>query len=126
MNHCLLLAHLTTCGAPTLAPKAHRQPAAWHHGRASVYSYPQPVAAGGRLDVRALTCAHRTLPFGTRLELRRGRRTVVVVCNDRGPFVRGRDLDLTPAAAAALGFTERGLGVADVEWRLAANRRVAR
>jgi len=52
-----------------------------------------------------LTCASRTLPFGTVLALTRGDRRVIVYVNDRGPFIAGRDLDLSKAAAYALGFS---------------------
>jgi rare lipoprotein A len=60
-----------------------------------------------------MTAAHRTLPFGTlvRVTNRHSGRSVVVRINDRGPFVRGRVIDLTPAAARALGFS----GLADVD-----------
>ena len=53
----------------------------------------------------AMTAAHRTLPFGTRVTVvnRRNGRSAVVRINDRGPFVRGRVIDLSPAAARALG-----------------------
>ncbi len=55
----------------------------------------------------ALTAAHRSLPFGTmvRVTNRSTGRSVVVRINDRGPFVRGRVIDLSPAAAHALGFS---------------------
>ena len=54
----------------------------------------------------AMTAAHRTLPFGSRVTVtnRKNGRSVVVRISDRGPFVRGRVIDLTPAAARALGF----------------------
>jgi rare lipoprotein A len=54
-----------------------------------------------------MTAAHRTLPFGTlvRVTYQRSGRSVVVRINDRGPFVRGRVIDVTPAAARALGFS---------------------
>ena len=54
-----------------------------------------------------LTGAHRTLPFGTQVQIinRRNGRSVVVRINDRGPFIRGRLIDVTPAAARALGFS---------------------
>ncbi len=65
------------------------------------------VAIGGVLHCRALTAAHRTLPFGTLVRVTNDRtgRSVVVRINDRGPFVRGRVIDVTPAAAHALGFS---------------------
>jgi rare lipoprotein A len=57
------------------------------------------------MDAGALTAAHRTLPFGTEVTVinHDNGRTVVVRINDRGPFVRGRVIDLSPAAASALG-----------------------
>jgi rare lipoprotein A len=76
------------------------------HGVASHYDTPQKVACGGRLNVRALTAAHKTLPCGTRVTVtnKRNGRSVVVRINDRGPYIRGRIIDLTPAGAQALGF----------------------
>ena len=54
-----------------------------------------------------MTAAHRSYPFGSKLKVtnHRNGRSVVVTVNDRGPFVRGRIVDVTPAAAAALGFS---------------------
>lgn len=73
-------------------------------GIASVYSS-GPTASGERFSSSALTAAHRTLPFGTRVRVTRGARSVIVRITDRGPFVRGRVIDLTPAGARALGFS---------------------
>jgi rare lipoprotein A len=75
-------------------------------GIASIYGYGR-TASGERVSPGALTAAHRTLPFGTmvRVTNRSSGRSVVVRINDRGPFVRGRIIDLTPAAARALGFS---------------------
>jgi rare lipoprotein A len=77
-------------------------------GMASVYSYSGgKTASGQRSNPHAMTAAHRTLPFGTRIEVvnkRNGRRATVTI-NDRGPFRRGRILDVTPAVARALGFS---------------------
>lgn len=52
----------------------------------------------GTRDANGMTAAHKTLPLGTRLTLKHGHRTTVVMINDRGPFVKGRTIDLTPAA----------------------------
>jgi peptidoglycan lytic transglycosylase len=81
-------------------------------GIASVYGYGR-TANGEHVSPGALTAAHRTLPFGTmvRVTNKSSGRSVVVRINDRGPFVRGRIIDLTPAAAQALGFS----GLANVE-----------
>lgn len=75
-------------------------------GIASVYSGGRTANGESALPHR-LTAAHRTLPFGTmvRVTHRRNGRSVVVRINDRGPFVRGRIIDLTPAGANALGFS---------------------
>ena len=76
-------------------------------GIASVYGYEgEKTASGERADPRGLTAAHRTLPFGTKVKVTniRNGRVVYVRINDRGPFTRGRIIDLTPAAAQQLGM----------------------
>jgi rare lipoprotein A len=75
-------------------------------GIASVYSDSQ-TASGERMNPGAMTAAHRTLPFGTRVTVvnNRNGRAVVVRINDRGPFVSGRVIDLSPAAARAIGVS---------------------
>jgi rare lipoprotein A len=75
-------------------------------GIASVYSGGR-TAEGGYVNAHSLTAAHRSLPFGTmvRVTNEHNGRSVVVRIDDRGPFVHGRVIDLTPAAAHALGFS---------------------
>jgi rare lipoprotein A len=68
------------------------------------------TASGQRFDQNLMTAAHRSLPFGTKLRVTRGARSVVVTVNDRGPFVRGRVLDLSTGAARAIGLTSAGVG----------------
>jgi rare lipoprotein A len=70
------------------------------------------TASGERYNMDALTCAHKTMPFGTRLKLTnvRNGHTAVVVVNDRGPFVRGRDIDVSREAARKLGIIGTGTG----------------
>jgi peptidoglycan lytic transglycosylase len=68
------------------------------------------TASGQRFNQEAMTAAHRTLPFGTKLRVTHGGRSVVVTVNDRGPFVRGRVLDLSTGAARAIGLTGAGVG----------------
>ncbi len=68
------------------------------------------TASGQRFNQSALTAAHRSLPFGTKLRVTHGGRSVVVTVNDRGPFVRGRVLDLSTGAARAIGLTSAGVG----------------
>ena len=68
------------------------------------------TASGQRFNQSAMTCAHRSLPFGTKLRVTHGGQSVVVTVNDRGPFVRGRVLDLSTGAARAIGLTSAGVG----------------
>jgi rare lipoprotein A len=80
-------------------------------GLASYYTAPQPTANGEVFDTTAMTAAHRSLPFGTRLRVTRldTGRAVTVRINDRGPYVDGRVVDLSYAAAAALDMVDSGL-----------------
>jgi rare lipoprotein A len=77
----------------------------------------RPTASGELFDISALTMAHPSLPFGTKVRvtnLRNGR-SVVVRVNDRGPFAGSRIADLSQAAAATLGMLQRGLARARIE-----------
>lgn len=76
-----------------------------------------PTANGERFDPNGLTAAHKTLPFGTRLRVtnRRTGKSVTVVVNDRGPFIAGRDLDLSAGAARAIGIDSQGVGRVEVQ-----------
>ncbi len=79
-------------------------------GKASWYAMTSRTASGERASPHTMTAAHRTLRFGTRVRvtnLRNGR-SVIVCVNDRGPFVRGRVIDVTKAAARKLGFLRSG------------------
>jgi len=90
------------CLLISFAPTSHAET-----GKASVYAYQGgKTASGERCNPHALTAAHRTLPFGTRVRVTNTRngRSVTVRINDRGPFKAGRIIDVTPAAANALGF----------------------
>jgi len=81
----------------------------WHQGRLT--------ANGERFDARAFTAAHRSLPFGTILRvtnLATGKMVKVRV-NDRGPYIKGRTLDLSAAAAKALGITKDGIARVRIE-----------
>lgn len=75
------------------------------------------TANGESFDPEAFTCAHRELPFGTVLRLRNPDTgaSVDVTVTDRGPFVRGRDLDVSRAAARRLGFASAGVADLEVE-----------
>jgi rare lipoprotein A len=91
-------------------------PAAAETGIASRYSAISRTASGRTVSPGDLVAAHRSLPFGTRVAVENlsNRRTVTVVIVDRGPFIRGRIIDLSPAAARALGFS----GLAKVRIRV--------
>lgn len=72
------------------------------------------TASGERFNPQGMTAAHRTLPFGTRLRVCRGGHCVSVRVTDRGPFIRGRQLDLSSGAARVIGLTAVGVGRVDV------------
>ncbi|HWV83335.1 MAG TPA: septal ring lytic transglycosylase RlpA family protein [Hyphomicrobiaceae bacterium] len=87
------------------------------HGVASYYWQPQRVASGGWFNPNAMTAAHKTLPFGTRVRVTHAGngRSVIVRINDRGPYVKGRIIDLSRAAASAIGMTGQGIARVSME-----------
>jgi rare lipoprotein A len=110
---------MTICGAAALFIAGSASAMA-ESGIASVYAYSgSKTASGERANPGRLTAAHRTLAFGTHVRVtnRRNGRSITVRINDRGPFVRGRVIDITPAGASALGFS----GLAPVKLELARN-----
>jgi len=80
-------------------------------GIASFYTEEQPTANGEKFNPKALTAAHRTLPFGTRLRVTNVAtgRSVTVRVNDRGPYIPGRVVDVSYSAAESLGIVGRGI-----------------
>ena len=112
---------LTGCATPPdggrvradVPPAMRRQGAEIGRGMASWYGpgfHGKQTASGERFDMNDLTAAHRTLPFGTRVRVRNieNGQEVVVRINDRGPQVRDRVIDLSKAAATALGMLQAG------------------
>ncbi len=84
-------------------------------GKASYYWQPQALASGGRFNPNAMTAAHKTLPFGTKVRvtnLNNGK-SVTVTINDRGPYIAGRIIDLSKAAAHSISM--QGSGVVPVK-----------
>ena len=81
-------------------------------GKASFYGSESGsrTASGQRFNQNAMTAAHRSLPFGTKLRVTHRGQSVVVTINDRGPFIKGRVLDLSTGAARAIGLTGAGVG----------------
>lgn len=105
----------TAAGAVALAGVllvgASTVPASAQCGSASWYALYSQTASGEQMDPSELTAAHRTLPFGTKLKVtnQKNGKTVVVRINDRGPFIKGRVIDLSKAAANRLGFVSSGV-----------------
>lgn len=99
------LAGLTIAASSTLAAGKSEC------GGASWYDIRNTTANGEMMNPNAMTAAHRTLPFGTKLKVKNQKngKTITVRINDRGPFIKGRILDLTPAAATKLGFKNAGV-----------------
>lgn len=116
------LGHLALIGSVILAfggaaeAKSHKKRMHSHSGHSGVASMygtkgdgyaGKRTASGERVNSGALTAAHKTLPFGTMVRVTNNRngKSVTVRINDRGPFVRGRVIDLTPAGARAIGMS---------------------
>jgi len=80
-------------------------------GMASYYWQPQRLASGGQFNPNAMTAAHKTLPFGTRVRVKHlgNGRSVDVLINDRGPYIAGRVIDLSRGAASKIGMTGQGV-----------------
>ena len=116
MNVILSLMLLFSTIKPTEAPSGFMQ-----KGKASFYASKftgRKTSCGERVNANAFEAAHRTLPFNTMVEITNlaNNRSVIVRINDRGPFSKGRILDVTHAAAKALGMIQRG--VANVKIRV--------
>ncbi len=115
---------LSGCSSDVIASGAVPRPAKVQHhkkhkstvwtqvGIASFYGpewHGRLTANGERLDIHAMTAAHKTLPFGTRVKVTNlsNGKSIIVRINDRGPFVRGRIIDLTDTAALRIGITPK-------------------
>ena len=96
------------------APKPKQSYGPWRTALCSWYWEPQGLAGGGYLTPNAMIVAHKTMPFGTRIQFSYKGRTCIAVVKDRGPYVGGREFDLGPGTAKALGFD----GVDRVSYRL--------
>lgn len=118
----LLLAALLVLLAGCASQPQDATPAGGYRaeGKASFYSsghHGRRTASGERFDMHALTAAHRSLPFGSRVRVTNlnNQRSVVVRINDRGPYGRGRIIDLSRAAAERLGMLRSGVAPVRVE-----------
>jgi rare lipoprotein A len=118
----LALITLVACGGPT---KPKPKPGGGgggtvQHGLASWYGgkhHGGPTASGEKFNKHALTAAHKTLRMHTKVKVtnKRNGRTVVVRINDRGPYVRGRIIDLSERAAQILGMIDAGVVPVKIE-----------
>jgi rare lipoprotein A len=111
----LIAAELGACAQSTVIADKSALRAAMASGGgytlASFYSHGRQTASGEKFNPGDLTAAHRTLPFGTRVRvtsLATGR-SVMVRVNDRGPYIRGRAIDVSSSAAKMLGITRQGV-----------------
>lgn len=109
--------HARTSGSIAVAASSAPLADGWQRARVSWYGpgfIGNTMAGGGTLEWGSMVVAHRSLPFGTRIEFAYNGNTCVAVVQDRGPFVGGRTFDLGPGTAAALGFS----GVGTVDYRI--------
>ena len=112
----LTLAALTLADALPLRVTAAEAASGTASYYAGSYNH-RRTASGERFNNNALTAAHRSYPFGTKLRLTnvKNHKTVVVRVNDRGPFVTGREISVTRRAARKLGFLHQGLAQVQIE-----------
>lgn len=101
--------------AVVASSQANSQPRGTGHSFAGIASFygnesGSKTASGQRFNQNAMTAAHRSLPFGTKLRVTYKGKSVIVTINDRGPFIKGRVLDLSTGAARAVGLTASGIG----------------
>jgi rare lipoprotein A len=118
-HHAHVVSHKSDSGSDKSGRDASATASGTGHSFSGVASFygnesGSQTASGQRFNENAMTCAHRSLPFGTKLRVTHGGRSVVVTVNDRGPFVRGRVLDLSTAAARVLGIDGLGQVTAEV------------
>ena len=91
-----IMAALVLSGCNTVRPESQQMVASW-------YMHGTHTANGERFNPDGMTVAHKTLPFNTKLRLTHNDKSVIVRVNDRGPFIKGRDIDLSRGVAKVLG-----------------------
>jgi rare lipoprotein A len=103
--------------ATLLLSSRESQAASVQCGKASWYDLTSKTASGEYANPKAMTAAHRTLPFGTKVRVtnKNNGKSVILRINDRGPFIRGRIIDVTKGAAYKLGFVNNGVTNVKVE-----------
>jgi rare lipoprotein A (peptidoglycan hydrolase) len=110
---CLLIGATVARAEPLREPTTKIIHASWYGGGFAR----RPTASGERFDPNRLTGAHRTLPLGTKIRVTNmhNGRSVLVTINDRGPYIRNRELDLSYGAARELGMVRRGVARVRIE-----------
>ena len=113
---CAVILVLSACASTRY--ERYQEP---HNGIASWYGPEfngKPTASGEIFNMYAMTCAHKTYPFGTRLNVTNlsNNKTITCLVNDRGPFVKGRDIDLSYAAAKEIGLVQAGVCEVRIEY----------
>ena len=91
-----IMAALVLSGCNTVGPESQQMVASW-------YMHGTHTANGEKFNPDGMTVAHKTLPFNTKLRLTHNDKSVIVRVNDRGPFIKGRDIDLSRGVAKVLG-----------------------
>lgn len=91
-----VMAAMVLSGCNTVQPESQQMVASW-------YMHGTHTANGERFNPDGMTVAHKTLPFNTKLRLTHNDKSVIVRVNDRGPFIKGRDIDLSRGVAKVLG-----------------------
>ncbi|MBI4682137.1 MAG: septal ring lytic transglycosylase RlpA family protein [Nitrospirae bacterium] len=113
------LLFITSCAS--LPPKEHKIEPGGEYITASWYGddfHGRPTSSGERYDMYGMTCAHKTMDFGTKLRVTNPdtNKAIDVIVNDRGPFIWGRDLDLSYGAAREIGLANKGVGPVKIEY----------
>ena len=112
------LLFITSCAS--VPPSGYKSETGGKYVTASWYGekfHGRPTSSGERYDMYGLTAAHKTMKFGSKLRVTNpdNKKSVIVKVNDRGPFIRGRDLDLSYGAAKEIGLVEKGVGRVKIE-----------
>ena len=117
---CMVCLYLSGCAAVKPYESPRKKPSATYTGLASYYAnkfHGRKTASGEVFDKNKYTAAHKTLPFGTELRVinLENNKSVDVRVNDRGPFVKGRIIDLSPAAAGKIDLMQAGVVAVRIE-----------
>ncbi|MBI5099121.1 MAG: septal ring lytic transglycosylase RlpA family protein [Nitrospirae bacterium] len=117
----IVLSAILLASCASLPPPEYRMPPGEGYITASWYGadfHGRPTSSGERYDMYGLTAAHKEMDFGTRLRVTNpdNGKSVIVTVNDRGPFIPGRDLDLSYGAAREIDHIGKGVGLVKIEY----------